>query len=239
MDNIYGGDEKTPVNTVVPGAEDTALAENNEEYSDDPSPETTMADEPGEDSERLKKKLKAKARNERFLGSALAKLSKKLVSDAVLGDDDAMETIANDPEIKSYVQKKFPKEWSEIEGETKEQPEDIATKAYKIMQDKKWEDDLRDAIIRKGIKGQVEFDKIYKVAKSLKGLPVENAASAGIAAVKPARSVQPNLSGGMNTPPVNDEDFDIGLANKMGISVDDLKRYGPKVKGFKYGVDNL
>lgn len=207
--------------------DDTSFAENNEADASVSPP--TSAEDTEEDAEALREKLKLKARNERQLGSTAAKVTRTLLDKALKGDVDSRNAL-EDPELNSYVQKKFPNEHKTIFGEPQVDP---AQRAYDMVMEKQREDELRKTITARGIKGESDFNKIFETAKALKDFSMENAVNAAITAVKGnLPSSQPRMGGGVSPSladaGVNMSNDAVDLAKNMGLSLDDIKKYGPK-----------
>lgn len=159
---IVGGEsdsaELSPDNHSV---DETTPAQTN----DDSTPEIT----PSADIESLEAERKAKARNERQLGSVAKKLANSLIKKAVDGDEEAAELIKDDPEVEKYVKKKFPNYYENIfnDSQYEEKEEDLEEKIYKRIKERESSEKLHGKILSLGIKGQENFEKAMQIAQSL------------------------------------------------------------------------
>lgn len=155
-----------------------------------------------EDIEELKIKLQAKARNEKHLGNIAKTTAASLVNQAVSGDTDAINTIEDDPNLNDYIKKKFPEKYSDIFDKREEIPEFNPIKFKKeIKEDLKRESQeeiIDQKLMKSGIKGKENYDKIKGFATSLieNGANIDEAVSGALATSK-SPATQPTVPNGV------------------------------------------
>lgn len=166
------------------------VAPNNLEASSDTTPS----------AEELNAKLKAKAKNERQLGSVASKAMKSLVQRAVDGDTDAIKIVQDDPELISYVEKKFPEEIDLFKTEKKESKEDIKESIKRDLRKESQMEKVKNKL-SESIKGKDNFDKALSLAETLleKGESIENASRVAVLAVNGDSQKLPTIPRGVKS----------------------------------------